>query len=283
MKKNKIKDKEEKLVLSGTNPETGEAIVFSEEEQRTLLLAEHRIKISTLELALAFKIIKDNQLYMMRACENFKEYVEGIGLYSYSYVLSLVSVGDAFSDSKNITALESVGIRKLIEIKKAGDRKIIEEIKTEEDEEKIQLLIKTKLDSLKEKNKQLNEKLNSEKAHRENHRQTIQELESDFRKSEEENRRVLDAIARDKNIDSRKYESILNKDEAIEKIMFITKEINNLQALISEIPDKLRDEQMTGMVETACNNLQYAAENIRVNWVSDLTDSSYEQDQELVP
>jgi len=82
-----------------TDPDTGDVIQLTGDDEKAIQLCEQEIKVGFLRIAFALKTIRDRKLYFLRECTSMRQYISDHLDYSYAKGMRLMSIADAYKDA----------------------------------------------------------------------------------------------------------------------------------------------------------------------------------------
>lgn len=266
---------------SYVDPDTGEKVKVTTEMQTALFAHEEQIVLSTVQMAFSLKAIKDNKLYLMRGCENMKEYIHTFLAKSYSSAKFYMQIADALDGIANKSQLKGLKIGQLGELSKdlllveklrkgdaeiSGD-KIVHADGTEESlEEHLQFLRAT---IRNEERANVEKAVNATAKARNDLKQykhLVEEKNQAMLEKEEEIsnlRRMVDELSQAKDIDPRKLRVLNGKKDAAELIRSVNERVIEALGELSGIPHELIDAEIAGYMQTCVASIQTSMKKVK--------------------
>lgn len=244
---------------------------FTLEDYRKLQLIGAAIRHSAITMAEKLSIVKEKKLYLLMGLDSFKDYASHIGIFSYQYCNTLADIGNQIRGLPNMQLIEDVSPKKLQKFFKEANKKTIAELKeslSTGDQGKVKEILDAEIRDLKDKNKELSENVKAKENIIVSGQSNVNELHKELQEQKNHYERIIDAMAKDKGIDSARYTEITTKKQAIETITSFEHTLNQLNSLVASIPDEYHnDVELATMLVGTSAMLAKMHNDIADNWV----------------
>ena len=259
----------EEFIESAIDPETGENLVFNDEDKQTLVIAEQEILASFISISLALYKIKKSRLYLMRGCQSFTEYVANywhqsrINAYRYISFAEKISRSDIFANQvKNLSQANAMFLaNNLFEEIDSGEAsvnegKIVFADGREQDLEEYRKQFTASEKKLKKKVESLESKVKSMLTNSE-----------DLQQKYIEQAHLVDQLSREKDIDPQILRYVKTKKEAIELTTNAAASILSTLMGVRKISEELLDDlEVVRSIRTLYNLVQEANRDLLNNY-----------------